>query len=280
MLKVYNAQIKDILIIKNILNTSFDNANFFSEFNESILKYILRKNCFLVYDNLKLQCILFFKNNEEVFVIPAYDSFSFFKFLYVLKKFFNIKEYRLNIKYKKLNINFYKKYFNLKIKEDYLCLFLDIINKRDEKITDDDLHVRKMKIGLEEEIRVKLQNDIFSNIKGRKELTINEVIYEERSSKFLKDMCFILEYKGIPAGYGQIIRNQNDLYLVNFGIIKEYQGRGFGYFFLDKIISFCKDEGIDKLYLTVDKNNKKAVNLYLKYGFKLLNGNASLILYK
>ncbi|WP_168190021.1 GNAT family N-acetyltransferase [Caloramator sp. E03] len=280
MLTINNAKIKDIIYIKRIINNVSQNANFHSEFNSSIIKHVLKKTCFLVYENYILQCILFFHNDYEVFVIPTNKTFSFFKLLYILKNDFKNNEYKLKIKYKKLNISMYKKYYNIKIKENYLYMYLDILSKNTEidYNNSNDLFVRKMKIGHEENIRVMLQNDIFSKVKDRIELTLNEVIYEENSSKFLKNLCFFIEYKGSPIGYGQIIKTQNSYYLVNFGIVQEFQGRGFGYYFLNEIIKSCKANGIEKLYLTVDSNNKKAINLYKKYGFEFLYGSASIIL--
>lgn len=283
MLNIYNAQIKDLINIKRILNETDKKADYFSEFKESIIKYILRKRSYIVSENNSIRCIIFINNNNEVYVIPNDSSFSFFKLLFVLKTRFKNIELKIKIKYKKLNVNLYKKYYKLKVKDNYLCMILDtskIKYLNNDICNKDELLFRKMEIDKDEDIRVKLQNKIFSNVKGRKDLTLNEVFYEENSNKFLKDFCYFLEYSGTPVGYGQIIKIQEEFYLVNFGITPEFQGRGFGIYFLNKIIESCRKSGIKKLYLTVDSNNQKAINLYKKYGFEFIYGNANLILYE
>ncbi|MCX7883851.1 MAG: GNAT family N-acetyltransferase [Caloramator sp.] len=278
MHKIYKAQIKDLLNIKKIIKDISNKADFYSEFKESIIKYIIKQKCYIISDNNRICCIFIISDDNEVYVMPKDITFSFFKFLYILSKHFKNNDFKLKIKYKKLNIDSYKKYYKLKVIDNYLCMFLDVTNNccMENK---DELVVRKMKIDKDENIRVNLQNKIFSNIKGRRDLTLNEVFFEESSSKFLKDYCYFLEYYDTPVGYGQIIKIKGDFFLVNFGIIPEFQGRGFGAYFLNKIVENCNNAGINKLYLTVDGNNKRAVNLYRNYGFKFMYGDAKLILY-
>ncbi|SKA86576.1 Acetyltransferase (GNAT) family protein [Caloramator quimbayensis] len=281
MLNVYNAQIKDVINIKRILNETDRKADYYSEFKESIIKYILKKRCFIVSKNNNILCVIFINDRNEVYAIPNDSTFSLFKLLFVLKTHFKNLELNIKIKYKKLNVNLYKKYYKIKVKDNYLCMVLDTskIKYTNNNICNEDkILFRKMKIEKDENIRVNLQNKIFSNVKGRRDLTLNEVFFEENSNKFLKDFCYFLEYSGNPVGYGQIIKLLEEFYLVNFGIIPEFQGRGFGIYFLNKIVESCRQSGIKKIYLTVDANNQKAINLYEKYGFEFIYGNAYLIL--
>jgi ribosomal protein S18 acetylase RimI-like enzyme len=134
----------------------------------------------------------------------------------------------------------------------------------------DGILVRRMVINKEEPVRVKLQNNIFGNAQGRRELTLLEVYSEERKSSFLKEMCFILDVHGEPGGYGQILISDDEYYLVNFGVINEYRSKGYGLYFLSKIIENCSLSGINHLNLCVDNDNTPAINLYKKLGFKEL----------
>ena len=59
--------------------------------------------------------------------------------------------------------------------------------------------------------------------------------------------------------------------IVNFGIVDKYRGKGLSKIFLKKIIDEAKKYGIDELYIRVDSNNIKAINLYKSIGFKEIN---------
>ena len=95
-----------------------------------------------------------------------------------------------------------------------------------------------------------LQNVIFGNIEGRRDLTIQEVLFEEKKQGFLADMCYILEINKIPSGYGQIVALEKGYSLVNFGITSQFRGFGYGYYFLSYILEECRLSGIKDLYLS------------------------------
>lgn len=57
----------------------------------------------------------------------------------------------------------------------------------------------------------------------------------------------------------------------NFGIVvrREFRGQGLGKKMATKIIELCKNEGIQKIHLTVMAHNKSAINFYKKLGFEI-----------
>jgi ribosomal protein S18 acetylase RimI-like enzyme len=59
-------------------------------------------------------------------------------------------------------------------------------------------------------------------------------------------------------------------------ILPQYQGTGIGSKLISKSLEFFKDSDIQKLYLSVDKINKMAINLYTKNGFKICEDKPSL----
>ncbi|WP_443110822.1 GNAT family N-acetyltransferase [Caloramator sp. mosi_1] len=69
------------------------------------------------------------------------------------------------------------------------------------------------------------------------------------SSYFLKDYCYVLYKNHMPIGYGQIIKDRSLYYLVNFGIIEEFRGMGFGYIFLNYILNDIKGKNKIKNYI-------------------------------
>jgi ribosomal protein S18 acetylase RimI-like enzyme len=272
MISVRNAGLSDYFMIsKTVKRIKTNDFNCYSEFNGCIIKFVLKKECFIIIKNSIPAGILFIKRSkQEIAYVPIEkDMISFFRLLYILNKHFALEGYYLNLKYKNFNMNNYKKYFHLDIVENYKHMHLSIDPASFIGInTDEDINVRRLQIFREENIRVELQNRIFGELKGRVDLTLGEVYEEERKNSFLKDMCFILCVNQSPSGYGQIVLIDSKYYLVNFGIIPEYRSKGYGNYFLNHIISHCLSRGIEDLYLCVDSNNNNAINLYSKAGFQ------------
>lgn len=75
---------------------------------------------------------------------------------------------------------------------------------------------------------------------------------------------FILEDPK-PVGYGHLDFDSNKLWL-GMCVFDEYVGKGYGKTILENLIY---NKGKNKLYLSVDKDNFKAINLYLSNGFKI-----------
>lgn len=58
-------------------------------------------------------------------------------------------------------------------------------------------------------------------------------------------------------------------YLHHFGIRKEFRGNGIAKTLLTESLKFAKEKGL-QIKLEVHSNNKAAISLYQKYGFKYL----------
>ncbi len=73
-------------------------------------------------------------------------------------------------------------------------------------------------------------------------------------------------------GLAILMRDWEDFYkayLFDYAISEKFQSMGLGFEFLQIIIENLHDQGFDKVGLTVDVNNEKAVKLYRdKVGFK------------
>ncbi|HUS87079.1 MAG TPA: GNAT family N-acetyltransferase [Bacteroidales bacterium] len=59
------------------------------------------------------------------------------------------------------------------------------------------------------------------------------------------------------------------IHLHHFGITPAYQGRGLSKILLERSLQYIKDKGI-QVKVEVHESNRKALNLYLKYGFNYL----------
>ena len=117
--------------------------------------------------------------------------------------------------------------------------------------------------------RVLVQNSVFQN-KNRIPLEVADVQKEMKNDSYIPELSMLLAADGRPCGYGQIIRNQAANYLVNFGVIPEYQGLGYSHYLLEALLEGAKTAGLQIVILEVFEENEKAVRLYERHGFKTM----------
>jgi ribosomal protein S18 acetylase RimI-like enzyme len=74
----------------------------------------------------------------------------------------------------------------------------------------------------------------------------------------------------IKVGYIYILSyEENEIYLSSFTIFDEYQNKGFGKIFMERILDFIKTKYKEEfIKLSVGYTNKIAINMYKKFGFK------------
>jgi ribosomal protein S18 acetylase RimI-like enzyme len=271
MLSLKRANIFQVVKLNKMISKFKKNKaalNFYSDFNDNILGYILVGDVYLiVLDKKVLGSLIVDKGCREIYFFPIDNSLSIIKLLHLLNKNFHPKDYNFTLNYKNLNYDNLKKFFSLTIIENMMYMNMDVSNRLVESKEEPSLLIRNMIINKEENIRVELQNKIFNNVENRILLTLEEVLAEQINPRFLKDFCYIFEKYREPIGYGQILKVDNKFFLVNFGITPEHRNNGYGYFFLNSLLRECAKKGIDNLYLSVNKYNDSAINLYKKIGF-------------
>jgi ribosomal protein S18 acetylase RimI-like enzyme len=130
--------------------------------------------------------------------------------------------------------------------------------------------LKKLDVGKDEKLRCEIQNDIFSQL-NRRPLTVDDIYADMTQDYFLKDLCFFGMINNEYIGYGQIIFNRNMYTIVNFGIVNKYRGLGLSKILLKEIINKARNYGIKELYIRVDYDNNKAINLYRGIGFEEVN---------
>ena len=79
--------------------------------------------------------------------------------------------------------------------------------------------------------------------------------------------CFVYEVDGEIRGYAIISFVLDEAHLLNICIAPQYQGKGYGYAFLDWLLHFAKESGAKTMYLEVRISNNRAINLYQAMGF-------------
>jgi len=114
--------------------------------------------------------------------------------------------------------------------------------------------------------RVDLQNVIFDN-KYRIPLSVTDVLMEISKKTYVPELSFFLVEEGLFIGYGQITKQPEGFFLVNFGIVPEYRNQGKSKGFLLEILRKAKEYGIDEVFLDVNEDNIRAKRLYEEMGF-------------
>ena len=87
-----------------------------------------------------------------------------------------------------------------------------------------------------------------------------------------KDTISFLLLKGNEvAGYCAVDHGDNEDYFFGLFIDKPFRGQGFGTFFIKKMIVILQKEGSRVFALNADVENKAAIHIYEKAGFKILS---------
>lgn len=64
-------------------------------------------------------------------------------------------------------------------------------------------------------------------------------------------------------------------YLFAFRIHKDFQGKGYGQFLMNKVISILAEKGYSEFTIGAEDDNETAMHIYLKLGFTQLIGRMS-----
>lgn len=79
----------------------------------------------------------------------------------------------------------------------------------------------------------------------------------------------IMSFDGHDAGYcGVQPSDGNSLYLSKMYLLDSARGKGLFKAMADRLVEICRESGLGSIWLTVNKNNGRAMAAYEKYGFK------------
>lgn len=81
---------------------------------------------------------------------------------------------------------------------------------------------------------------------------------------------FIFEQDGDILAYFGVQPQGERLFLSKFYVLKPYRGQGLFSVGLEIIRQICKEEDIKAVYLTVNRNNNHAYEVYLRKGFEII----------
>lgn len=81
---------------------------------------------------------------------------------------------------------------------------------------------------------------------------------------------FLIEEGDVIMGYFGVQPQGERLFLSKFYILKEYRGRKLFSLGLQYMIELCKESGLESIYLTVNRNNTHAYEVYIAKNFKVI----------
>ncbi|CAG7840898.1 hypothetical protein CLOHAE12215_02322 [Clostridium haemolyticum] len=129
-----------------------------------------------------------------------------------------------------------------------------------------DICFKKFIRGKDEPIRCFIQNTVFDS-KDRVPLRIEDIYYDEMQEYYCEDSSIFMKKGKSYIGYGQIILRQNIPFIVNFGILPEYQNKGYGMLFLKYLLNLLYKKNKCFVKINVTSENYKALTLYKRMGF-------------
>lgn len=124
--------------------------------------------------------------------------------------------------------------------------------------------------GKDEKLRCKLQNEIFNNMQ-RVPLTPQDISVDEEQDYYFDKGAIFMKNGEKYIGYGQIIIEKAQAYIVNLGILREYRNMGYGKILLNFLTQFSGENGFFKVKIKVNLDNSVAIKMYENAGFKVID---------
>lgn len=83
---------------------------------------------------------------------------------------------------------------------------------------------------------------------------------------------YFINYEDMPVGYISIKqdRAERKMFLSKIYLLSIHRGKGLAYHVVKELTKMCKENGLDTIWLTVNKNNS-SVNRYKRMGFYIVD---------
>jgi len=76
-------------------------------------------------------------------------------------------------------------------------------------------------------------------------------------------------HEGDPVGHATLVPDVDDSYELAIFVLHTYQGVGIGTELLERLLGYAQEEGIERVWLSVERWNDPAIALYKKVGFEM-----------
>lgn len=219
------------------------------------------------------------KLNNKLLMIWQLDRFdldvSYINKIYFIDKL-NKKEETI---FKKNNINTLKFVYEVKDgimndltsygfhkKDANIIMTLKLKNKN-FPLKYNDISFRQFIKGKDDRLRCNIQNEVFYEV-DRIPLTPRDIAYEYSRSFFIDNMAKFITLNGEDIGYGQVLILDGNYTIANLGILKKYQGKGYGKELLSYLLNLASENDLTEISIRVKESNEIAYSMYKKFGFE------------
>jgi mycothiol synthase len=135
-----------------------------------------------------------------------------------------------------------------------------------------DFRIGTFEAGKDEAAWCEVINLAFANISGSDIQRTPEMINMEEDDGHLEDGAMILYHKEIPIGTIRVTSElENEItyaFISSLCVKPEYQGMGLGRSLLRSALRYGRSKGMPRAMLSVNAENDKALELYIKEGFR------------
>ena len=107
--------------------------------------------------------------------------------------------------------------------------------------------------------------DVFLIEKTFFDLQNSSVIEDSLSSETLSYYVLLEDEKVVGFYECSIVLDEAELF--DIAVSLDYQGKGLSKFLMEHFMALCKEKQVRTIFLEVNTNNTKAINLYTKFGF-------------
>lgn len=124
-----------------------------------------------------------------------------------------------------------------------------------------------------EKLAHEIWTEHYTPIIGREQVEYMLNKYQSRDAIFsqIKDegyKYFLIESERKAIGYIAVLEKEESLFLSKYYVHISHRKKGIGKKALDFIEQLARNMNLKKIYLTVNKNNKIAITVYEKMGFR------------
>ena len=102
---------------------------------------------------------------------------------------------------------------------------------------------------------------------------VGDAAIERWLEAILAEDCLnvVARHEGTPVGHATLVPDGDVGYELAIFVLSAHQGAGIGTELVETLLGLGQDEGIERVWLTVERWNEPAIALYRKVGFETSN---------
>ncbi len=133
------------------------------------------------------------------------------------------------------------------------------------------IEIKNSDIPILEELASVVWHEAYLTLLGKEQVEYMVASFQSKEA-FKKQLesgyrYYFIEHEGKKVGYVGFSFDSDKLFLSKLYLKKEYHGKGIATFVLNELVTTANLNGLNSIYLTVNKGNARAIRAYEKFGF-------------